>query len=95
LQTDKKAKLEEQMNGKLVSFCSGQEWGPYESHKLFINSLINYSTAEVFDDGCCGKTCGDEEKPLRTGVVKILLVKQLSSHEWLCCGDGETWWRII
>ena len=28
--------------------------------------------AEVFDDGCCAnKTCGDEEKPLPTGVVKV------------------------
>jgi len=28
-------------------------------------------TAEVFNDGCCAsKTCGDEEKPLPTGVVR-------------------------
>ena len=40
-------------------------------YELYI--IINYSTAEVLDDGCCGKTCGDEEKPLPTGVVKIVL----------------------
>ena len=41
---------------------------------LLIN--IKFLTAEVFDDGCCGKTCGNEEKPLPTGIiVKLLLVK--------------------
>lgn len=62
------------MNGKLTSFCSGHEWGRYESYEFFSNSLIYYFTAEVFGDGCCGKTCGEEEKPLRTGVVEIFFV---------------------
>ena len=71
LQTDKKAKLEEQMNCKLVSLCSGHEWVLWIIWILdkFFNKLF---AAEVFDDGCCAnKTCGDEEKPLPTGVVKV------------------------
>lgn len=71
LQTDKKAKLEEQMNCKLVSFSSGHEWVSWIIWILdkFFNKLF---AAEVFDDGCCAsKTCGDEDKLLPTGVVKI------------------------
>lgn len=44
------------------------------NHEFFLNSLIYYFTAEVFGDGCCGKTCGEEEKPLPTGVVEIFFV---------------------